>query len=87
MEKDPSVTEKQHVEIEEAILPPRPTWDAIIGSFSDKEARALKRKIDLRLVVVLGSMYCVSLMDRNNLGNAAVSSFFAKYCSVDIGTG
>lgn len=31
------------------------------------------RRIDLRLVLTLGGMYCVSLMDRTNLGIAAVA--------------
>lgn len=73
MEKHIDTTETHHVESGREALPPPESWDAIINSFSDKEARALKRKIDLRLVVTLGCMYCVSLMDRNNLGNAAIT--------------
>ncbi|KAK5048668.1 hypothetical protein LTR84_005759 [Exophiala bonariae] len=73
MEKSTSTTASNATELEHAAPPPAETWDAIISSFSDKEARALKRKIDLRLVVPLGVMYCVSLMDRNNLGNAAIT--------------
>ncbi|KIX98587.1 uncharacterized protein Z520_05888 [Fonsecaea multimorphosa CBS 102226] len=73
MEKQIDTTETHHVESGYEGLPPPQSWDAIINSFSDKEARALKRKIDLRLVVTLGCMYCVSLMDRNNLGNAAIT--------------
>jgi len=35
-----------------------------------KEEAAVRRKVDLRLVVLVGFMYCVSLMDRTNTANA-----------------
>jgi hypothetical protein len=31
------------------------------------------RKVDLRLVSTLGVLYCASLMDRTNLGSAAIA--------------
>jgi hypothetical protein len=34
------------------------------------EEKKVRRKIDLRLVVLVGFMYCVSLMDRTNTANA-----------------
>jgi hypothetical protein len=34
------------------------------------EEKAVRRKVDLRLVVLVGFMYCVSLMDRTNTANA-----------------
>lgn len=41
--------------------------------FTPEEGRKIKHKIDRRLVLVLGAMYCVSLMDRTNLSNAAIA--------------
>ena len=38
-----------------------------------EEQRRIVRKIDWRLVPTLGFMYCVSLMDRTNLGIAVVA--------------
>lgn len=38
--------------------------DARLNSFSAEEAKKLIWRIDVRLVLTLGFMYCVSLMDR-----------------------
>lgn len=37
------------------------------------EQRKIIHRIDRRLVVTCGVMYCVSLMDRTNLGSAAIA--------------
>ncbi|KAG0650130.1 putative transporter [Hyphodiscus hymeniophilus] len=42
-------------------------------TFSDKEQRHIVRRVDLRLVVTLGSLYFISLLDRTNLGAASVA--------------
>lgn len=47
-------------------------YDAIINSFTPEEQRKIMWRIDVRLVLTLGFMYCVSLMDRTNLGIAAI---------------
>ncbi|KAL2842029.1 phthalate transporter [Aspergillus pseudoustus] len=47
--------------------------DDIINSVSAAEERRIVRRIDRRLVVTLGVLYCVSLMDRSNLGAAAIA--------------
>lgn len=47
--------------------------NAHIDAFTPAEQKAIMRKIDLRLVPTLGFMYCVSLMDRTNLGIAVVA--------------
>lgn len=44
-----------------------------IAAFTPEEQKRIVRKIDLRLVPTLGFMYCVSLMDRTNLGIAVVA--------------
>ncbi|KAH8886480.1 MFS general substrate transporter [Thozetella sp. PMI_491] len=41
--------------------------------FSPEEQRKIIRKIDYRLVITVGAMYCVSLMDRTNLGAANIA--------------
>ncbi|EEP80396.1 conserved hypothetical protein [Uncinocarpus reesii 1704] len=43
------------------------------GSFTPKQASALRRRIDLRLIPALGFMYGISLMDRKNVSNAAIA--------------
>ncbi|KAJ5473248.1 hypothetical protein N7475_002814 [Penicillium sp. IBT 31633x] len=47
--------------------------EQIINSFSPDEQKKLTRRIDIRLVVTLGCLYCVSLLDRTNLGAASVA--------------
>jgi sugar phosphate permease len=46
---------------------------ACIDSFTPEEQKRIIRKVDLRLIPTLGFMYCVSLMDRTNLGVAMVA--------------
>ena len=47
--------------------------DAHIHEFSEAEQKSIIRRIDRRLVATLGILYCASLMDRTNLGNAAIA--------------
>ncbi|KAF2850256.1 phthalate transporter-like protein [Plenodomus tracheiphilus IPT5] len=46
---------------------------AAISRFTPEEQKKIVRKVDLRLIPTLGFMYCVSLMDRTNLGVAMVA--------------
>ena len=41
--------------------------------YSYEEQRAIVHRIDRRLVVTCGLLYCVSLIDRGNLGNASIA--------------
>lgn len=41
--------------------------------FTAKQARRIRRRIDLRLIPCLGFMYGISLMDRKNVSNAAIA--------------
>ncbi|KAI6361176.1 hypothetical protein MCOR25_006547 [Pyricularia grisea] len=41
--------------------------------FSEKERKQLMRRIDLRLLPILGLIYCISLIDRSNLGLAMIA--------------
>jgi hypothetical protein len=47
--------------------------DAILSQFSPAEERRILRKIDTRLVLTVGFMYCISLMDRTNLSAANIA--------------
>lgn len=47
--------------------------DAILSAFSRNDQRKIIHRIDRRLVITLGVMYCISLMDRTNLANAAIA--------------
>lgn len=51
--------------------------------FSPEEEKRIKRRIDRRLVPVLGIMYCVSLMDRTNLGAANIAGMGTELLLID----
>ncbi|KAL3436114.1 major facilitator superfamily domain-containing protein [Aspergillus tetrazonus] len=44
-----------------------------LSQFTPQERKRLIRRIDLRLVITLGCLYCISLLDRTNLGAASVA--------------
>ena len=46
---------------------------AILSEFTKEEERSIIHRIDRRLVVVVGLIYCVSLMDRTNLSVAVIA--------------
>lgn len=41
--------------------------------FTPREQRSILRRVDRRLVVTVGAMYCVSLMDRTNMSAAKIA--------------
>ena len=43
--------------------------------YSFKEQRAIIHRIDRRLVIACGVIYCFSLIDRGNLGNASIAGW------------
>lgn len=45
----------------------------LINEFTEAEQKRITRRIDRRLVTTLGVLYCASLMDRTNLGSAAIA--------------
>ncbi|RMZ87274.1 hypothetical protein DV736_g5504, partial [Chaetothyriales sp. CBS 134916] len=49
------------------------TYDERINYFTPEQQKKIIRRIDIRLTALLGLMYCVSLMDRTNLGIAVVA--------------
>lgn len=50
--------------------------------FSEREQRKIIHRIDRRLVVTVGVLYCVSLMDRTNLSAASIAGFVKIYFSL-----
>ena len=46
-----------------------------VAAFNPKEQKSIIRRIDLRLAVTLGCLYCISLLDRTNLGAASVAGY------------
>ena len=48
-------------------------YDPVLNHFSDEEIKKIVRRVDLRLIPLCGLMYCVSLLDRTNLSNAAIA--------------
>ncbi|KAI5357314.1 putative major facilitator superfamily, MFS transporter superfamily [Septoria linicola] len=72
---DPEASQQQALGIEKVGSPSSHNSDAedAFHWFTPEEGRKIKHKIDRRLVVMLGVMYCVSLMDRTNLSNAAIA--------------
>jgi len=77
----PTSTEKHDpVELEQA--PTSKSVDSghndIDPEFSPDEQRRIVRRIDRRLIVTCGLMYCISLMDRTNLSNAAIAGMVVE---------
>lgn len=52
---------------------PKVLEDANDSDVSAEEAKRIMWKIDRRLIVVTGLCYCISLLDRGNLGVAVVA--------------
>jgi hypothetical protein len=62
---------RDHVE---AVVKDLANDERVIG-FSAHEQKSIIRRIDRRLVLTLGSLYCISLLDRTNLGAASVAGY------------
>lgn len=65
--------EKSPVEPDDAYRVKSDGTVAVDTEFTEKEQKLIVRRIDRRLVVTVGIMYCVSLMDRTNLGSANIA--------------
>lgn len=51
--------------------------------FSPKEQKSIIRRIDRRLVLTVGALYCVSLMDRTNMSNANIAGMGVELVLID----
>lgn len=47
--------------------------------FTALQQRKIRHRVDRRLIGVLGLMYCISLMDRNNMGSAAIAGYVIRH--------
>ena len=63
---DDSVISRNALDTDESLIDNDPVY-------SYKEQRAIIHRIDRRLVVTCGLLYCFSLIDRGNLGNASIA--------------
>jgi hypothetical protein len=77
MEKQPS--RSSHVEDLEK---PTTAHDDILNSFTPEQKKKLIRRVDMRLVLSLGFLYCISLLDRTNLGAASVAGYNSPISSM-----
>lgn len=50
--------------------------DERLTAFTPEEQKKIIRRIDIRLVITLGVLYCVSLIDRGNLSAAVIAGSF-----------
>lgn len=46
-----------------------------VSEFTHAEQRNIIHRVDRRLVVTVGVLYCISLMDRTNLSAAAIAGY------------
>jgi hypothetical protein len=49
--------------------------DPRITRFTHAEQRKIIHKVDRRLVITVGALYCISLMDRTNLSAANIAGY------------
>jgi hypothetical protein len=52
--------------------------DPRITEFTPRQQKHIIHMVDRRLVVILGAMYCVSLMDRTNLSAANIAGYVSR---------
>lgn len=54
--------------------PTKSSYDGDYESeFTEEEQKKIIHRIDRRLVVTVGVLYCISLMDRSNISAAAIA--------------
>ncbi|KAI1103751.1 MFS general substrate transporter [Jackrogersella minutella] len=65
--------EKAEPDVEQVERQKTESTENVEEEFDEKEGKRILRRIDRRLVVMVGVLYCISLMDRTNLSAGAVS--------------
>jgi hypothetical protein len=71
-------TEKSSIDVKFSHVDEKVADDEIPQDSNDvspEEAKRIMWKIDRRLIVVTGLCYCISLLDRGNLGVALVAGY------------
>lgn len=72
-----SEIDTKHLE-EQGDLPDKVTALEVFDAeeeLSKEEQRQVMRRVDLRVSVATGAMFCISLMDRTNLGAASIAGY------------
>ena len=67
--------EKTQVELAEDVGSKSSKQESYECEFTPEEQKKIIHRVDRRLVVTVGIMYCVSLMDRTNMSNAAIAGY------------
>jgi hypothetical protein len=74
---DTAPVEKEHVLTSPAASSKA---DGFETEFTPREQKKIIHRVDRRLVVTVGVLYCISLMDRTNLSAASIAGYaFAPY--------
>lgn len=47
--------------------------DSILNEVTPQEKKKILRKIDWRVTILVGILWCITLIDRANLGNASIA--------------
>lgn len=47
--------------------------DSILNEVTPQEKKKIPRKIDWRVTILVGILWCITLIDRANLGNASIA--------------
>jgi hypothetical protein len=69
--------EKTPASLKEDIHRDGSSTDEYECEFSPQEQRKIIHRIDRRLVLTVGVLYCISLMDRTNLSAASIAGYVA----------
>lgn len=78
MSSDEKVLDTEHIDRVRSV-----TDSDDSGGFSPEEQKSIVRRIDRRLVLTVGSMYCISLMDRTNMGAAIIAGMGEELKLID----
>lgn len=73
VEKDPNFDQLESADEAKVSIQGSDHDDDRLTYFTPEEQKKIIRRIDRRLVLTLGFLYCVSLMDRTNMGIAVVA--------------
>lgn len=61
------------------------THDDYECEFTEAEQRKIIHRVDRRLVLTVGVLYCISLMDRTNLSAASIAGYVGPSLARDHG--
>jgi hypothetical protein len=74
--------EKRQASLKENIHHDGSSQDDYECEYTHAEQRKIIHRIDRRLVVTVGVLYCISLMDRTNLSAASIAGYVGQAASL-----